>query len=421
MSRPVLSTRLCDVLQVEYPICLAGMGGKWTPPELVAAVSEAGGLGVMGGTGIQVDELRKRIRRVRELTDKPFGVDLLLPVVTGQVETDSQAGQQESEVQAVRRQYPRHADFVDTLMAEFGLDRAEPPPQPRETGIALARSQVDMILEEDVAVFAAALGDPAWVVPKAREKGVTVMGLAGSVRNAQRQVAAGVDIVVAQGAEAGGHTGRIATMPLVPQIVDAASPRPVVAAGGIADGRGIAAALALGADGAWLGTAFLAASECGIHNMQRDSIIRGRSEDFIISRSYTGKTARQYQGPIVQAWAESGLEPLPMPLQGLLMSGFNQAAEKAQRFDLAFNPAGQGAGMVNRSRPAADIMTDLIDETVSVLNEMRDRVTVTATRLNRRHREVTDTPGDTGVGPDDFAPVEIRGQDLSETVIQERR
>ena len=376
MSRPVLRTALCDFLGIEYPICLAGMGGKWTPPELVAAVSEAGGLGVMGGTGTPVEDLRKRIRRVRELTDKPFGVDLLLPVVTGKVETQGGAGSRESEYEAVRRQYPRHAEFVDTLAAEFGLEKVEPPPPPGETGIALARRQVDMILEEDVAVFAAALGDPAWVVPMAREKGVKVMGLAGSVRNAQRQAQAGVDVVVAQGTEAGGHTGRIATLPLVPQIVDTVSPRPVVAAGGIANGRGIAASLALGAEGAWLGTAFLAARECGLHDMQRDSIVRGRSEDFIISRTYTGKTARQYQGPIVQAWEDSGLDTLPMPLQGILMSGFNLAAERANRFDLAFNPAGQAAGMVNESRPAADIMADLIDETISVLNGLNERVTV---------------------------------------------
>ena len=377
MSATVLSTRLCDILEVEYPICLAGMGGRWTPPELVAAVSEAGGLGVMGGTGMEVEALRGRIRRVRELTDKPFGVDLLLPVVTGSVDTGGSREQPESQFEAVRRQYPRHAAFVDTLIDEFGLEKADPP-EPGETGLALARKQVDMILEEDVAVFAAALGDPAWVVPMAREKGVKVMGLVGSVRNAHRQVAAGVDIIVAQGTEAGGHTGRIATMPLVPQVVDAVSPLPVVAAGGIANGRGIAASLALGAEGAWMGTAFLAAKECGIYDAQQETIIRGRSEDFIISRSYTGKTARQYQGPIVQAWENSGLDTLPMPLQGVLMSGFNAAAERSKRYDLVFNPAGQGAGMVNEARPAADIMADLVSETVSVLEGMRERVSVGA-------------------------------------------
>ena len=376
MARPILKTSLCDFLEVEYPICLAGMGGRWTPPELVAAVSNAGGLGVMGGSGIQVDELRERIRKVRSLTDKPFGVDLLLPVVTGSVERDSRQGQQESELDAVRRQYPRHAAFVDTLMAEFGIEEVEPPAPPALTGMALAREQVDMILEEDVDVFAAALGDPGWMAARAREKGVKLMGLAGSVRNAQRQAAAGVDIVVAQGTEAGGHTGRIATMPLVPQIVDAVAPRPVVAAGGIANGRGIAAALALGAEGVWLGTAFLAAKECGIYEPQQQSIIRGRSEDFIISRSYTGKTARQYQGPVVQAWESAGLDPLPMPLQGVLMSAFNQSAEKAERYDLVFNPAGQGAGMVSEARPAAEIMEGLIGETLAVFEGMRERVTV---------------------------------------------
>ena len=375
MSAPVLSTMLCDILEVEYPICLAGMGGRWTPPELVAAVSEAGGLGVMGGTGIEVEELRKRIRRVRELTDKPFGVDLLLPVVTGSVETGGGPNRQESQYEAVRREYPRHAAFVDTLIDEFGLEKADPPEQ-GETGLALARKQVEMILEEDVAVFAAALGDPAWVVPMAREKGVKVMGLVGSVRNAYRQVEAGVDILVAQGTEAGGHTGRIATMPLVPQIVDAVSPRPVVAAGGIANGRGIAASLALGAEGVWMGTAFLAAKECGIYGPQQETIIQGRSEDFIISRSYTGKTARQYQGPVVQAWENSGLDTLPMPLQGVLMSGFNASAEKSKRYDLIFNPAGQGAGMVHAARPAAEIMEGLVEETVGVLEGMRERVTV---------------------------------------------
>ncbi len=376
MPRPVLKTSLCDYLEIEYPICLAGMGGRWTPPELVAAVSNAGGLGVMGGSGIQVDELRQRIRKVRELTDKPFGVDLLLPVVTGSVERESGSGGQESEMDAVRRQYPRHAEFVDSLMAEFGLDAVDPPPPPKEMGIALARSQVDMILEEDVDVFAAALGDPGWMSERAHAKGVKLMGLAGSVRNARRQMAAGVDVIVAQGTEAGGHTGRIATMPLVPQIVDAVSPRPVVAAGGIANGRGIAAALALGAEGVWLGTAFLAAKECGIYPQQQQSIISGRSEDFRISRSYTGKTARQHQGPVVQAWEASGLEPLDMPLQGALMSGFNQAAERAKRHDLIFNPAGQGAGMVSEARPAAEIMEDLIDDTLATLEGMRERVRV---------------------------------------------
>ena len=374
MSRPTLRTRLCEVLGIEYPVCLAGMGGLnggYTPPELAAAVSEAGGLGVMGGAGIAPDELRNRIRRVRELTDKPFGIDLLLPVSTGPLEL--QGG--ESPRDALRREYPKHVAFVDTLIAEFGLEKLEVPRSAPGNELEVARQQVDVILDERVPVFAAGLGDPAWVVPKAREAGTIVMGLAGNVRNAMRQVKADVDIVVAQGTEAGGHTGKIATMPLVPQVVDAVSPLPVVAAGGIANGSGIAAALALGAVGVWMGTAFLAASESRIHDIQRENILEGRSDEFVISRSFSGKTARQYRNPIVRAWETSGLEPLPMPLQGTLMGDLTAAANRAGRHDLTMAPAGQAAGLVAESRPASEIMADLVAETVDVLSGLQEGIT----------------------------------------------
>lgn len=375
MARAALRTDLCDLLGIEYPICLAGMGGiRFTPPELVAAVSEAGGLGVFGATGDEPDELRKRIRRVRELTDKPFGVDLLLPVVTGSLQTDGTPVEPEAIRDTLRREYPRHSEFVESLIGEFALDEHRTRRKLGGGGIALARKQVDVILEEEVPVFAAALGDPAWVVPKAREAGTKVMGLVGNVRNAARQVRAGVDVVVAQGTEAGGHTGRIATMPLVPQIVDAVDPLPVVAAGGIADGRGVAAALALGAQGVWLGTAFLTAAESRIFDSQQRSVLDGRSEDFVISRSYTGKTARQYRNPIVEAWENAGLDPLPMPLQGMLMADLSASAERAGRHDLLFTPAGQGAGLLNESRPAAEIMAELVDDAVSVLDGLHGRI-----------------------------------------------
>ena len=373
MARPTLHTDLCDIFGIEYPICLAGMGGiRFTPPELVAAVSEAGGLGVFGATGDEPEELRKRIRRVRELTDKPFGVDLLLPVVTGSLESDGVQVQPEAIRATLKREYPRHSEFVESLIGEFGLDERKLG----GGGIALARKQVEVILEEKVPVFAAALGDPAWLVPDARDAGTKVMGLVGNVRNAARQVKAGVDVVVAQGTEAGGHTGRIATMPLVPQIVEAVKPLPVVAAGGIATGRGVAAALALGAQGVWLGTAFLTATESQIFDSQQRAVLDGRSEDFVISRSYTGKTARQHRNPIVQAWENAGLDPLPMPLQGMLMSDLSASAEKAGRHDLMFTPAGQASGLLDESRPAADIMASLVDEAVSVIDDLHSRISI---------------------------------------------
>ena len=377
MARPTLHTDLCDIFGIEYPICLAGMGGiRFTPPELVAAVSEAGGLGVFGATGDEPEELRKRIRRVRELTDKPFGVDLLLPVVTGSLESDGVQVQPEAIRATLKREYPRHSEFVESLIGEFGLDEHRTQRKLGGGGIALARKQVEVILEEKVPVFAAALGDPAWLVPDARDAGTKVMGLVGNVRNAARQVKAGVDVVVAQGTEAGGHTGRIAMMPLVPQIVEAVKPLPVVAAGGIATGRGGAAALALGAQGVWLGTAFLTATESQIFDSQQRAVLDGRSEDFVISRSYTGKTARQHRNPIVQAWENAGLDPLPMPLQGMLMSDLSASAEKAGRHDLMFTPAGQASGLLDESRPAADIMASLVDEAVSVLDDLHSRISI---------------------------------------------
>jgi NAD(P)H-dependent flavin oxidoreductase YrpB (nitropropane dioxygenase family) len=370
MEKQVLRTPLCERLGIEYPICLAGMGGRGnaTPPRLVAAVSNAGGLGVIGGSGMSPEEISTRIREVRALTDKPFGVDLLLPARLADSE-DTRAGIREQ----LRREYPKHVAFVRSLMREFDL-----PDDHTEKRTATTRKniqgQVEVVLEEKVPVFAAALGDPSWVVPLAREKGITVFGMAGSVRHAQRQVEAGVDIVVAQGYEAGGHTGRVANFPLIPQVVDAVTPIPVIAAGGIGDGRGVAAALALGAVGAWVGTAFLVAEECLIPERHKEDILRGATEDFVITRSYTGKTARDYKNVVIDAWENSDLDPLPMPLQGALMADFVEAADKGGRPDLIASPAGQIGGMLKDPKPAATIMDELVQGAVEVLQKLQSSV-----------------------------------------------
>ncbi|MFN3974514.1 MAG: NAD(P)H-dependent flavin oxidoreductase [Dehalococcoidia bacterium] len=376
MASLVLHTPLCDLLGIRYPVLLAGMGtlrGRPTPPRLVAAVSNAGGLGVMGATALSPEEIRQRIREVRTLTDKPFGVDLLLPASLAEagpvrITTRSQA------MSWIQQEYPRHYAFVQSLMQELGLPAVEHAhEEPLRT--ERVRQQVQVVLEEKVPVFAAGLGDPAWVVPLAREAGVKVIGLAGSVRNALRQKKAGVDIIVAQGYEAGGHTGRIATFPLVPQVVDAVAPTPVLAAGGIADGRGVAAALALGAQGVWVGTAFLVALESDLYPPMQEAILKASSEDFVVSRSYSGKTARTLKNPITEAWERSGLEPLPMPLQGLLMSDLLEAAERAGRYELLFNAAGQIGGILKERKPAAQIMDDLVRGAIEVLERLPTKVT----------------------------------------------
>ena len=370
MSKSVLHTSLCDDLKIEYPFFLAGMGvkGKATPPELVAAVSEAGGMGILGCSWLDADEVRRRIRAVRSLTEKPFGVDLLLPASMDDTSVPDRA-----EMRArIERDFPKHAAFAKSLIGKFGL-------KPVESKLAamspeFIRRQVDVCLQERIAVFAAGLGDPSWVVPQAKQAGMKVMGLVGNVRNAERQKKAGVDYVIAQGYEAGGHTGTIANFPLIPMVCDAVAPTPVIAAGAIADGRTVAAGLALGAVGVWVGTAFLLAEESNIYPKHQEEIIKGAAEDFIVTRAYTGKTARDYKNDVIKAWDESGLKALPMPLQGVLMDDFIAAAEAADRADLINNPVGQIGGMLTKKRPAKEIMMSMIrgaEETIERLGAMR--------------------------------------------------
>ena len=365
MTKSVLHTSLCDELNIEYPIFLAGMDvkGRATPPELVAAVSEAGGMGILGCSWLDSDEVRRRIRAVRNLTDKPFGVDLLLPA------SMADATPSRVEMRArIERDYPKHAAFVHSLTDKFGLK-----PLVATGGVMspeFIRAQVDVCLEERIPVFAAGLGDPSWVVPLAHQAGMKVMGLVGNVRGAQRQVKAGVDYVIAQGYEAGGHTGKIANFPLIPMVVDAVAPLPVVAAGAIADGRTLVAGLALGAVGVWVGTAFLLAEESNLYPGHQEEIIRGSAEDFVVTRAYTGKTARDFNNAVIQAWETSGLSPLPMPLQVVLMDDFIAAADAAGRSELINNPVGQIGGMLKRRRPAREIMMSMVHEAEGVLDRL---------------------------------------------------
>ena len=369
-----LRTPLCDLLGIEYPIILAGMaaGGQNqetapTPVKLVAAISNAGGLGVMGDNFRNLDELDAAIREVRSLVgDRPFGVDFLLPAVRAEVTSTSK-----HEVYAdIRQEYPRHVAIVDDLIVEHGLERAElSSSEPMTTD--LLNRKIDVILDNKVDVFAAALGDPAFMTERAHAQGMKVIGMAGAVRHAERQRAANVDIITAQGTEAGGHTGNISTMVLIPQIVDAVAPMPVLAAGGIGSGRHLAAALALGAQGVWVGTTFLASEETNIPSEHQQQILGGRSDEFTLSKFHSGKQQRSYHNVVKEAWADSGLDPLEMPLQGILQEPFTQAARTSGRFDLVGNPSGQISGMLDRRRPAGDILRDMVGEAKVTIDGMQ--------------------------------------------------
>jgi nitronate monooxygenase len=380
VARYRLHTKICDILGIEYPIIQAGMGptagggrGAAATAELVAAVSEAGGLGVLGGAGSTPERLREQIRKVRSLTNKPFGVDLLLPSNVATL-PEQRNGDGAADWRA---QIPQeYWDAIATLKRQFGIPdvpRERPAPLPRID----VKEQMEVVFEERVPVFASGLGNPAPYVPRCRELGIKVIALVGNVKNARRVAEGGVDIVVAQGHEAGGHTGRIGTLALVPQVVDAVAPVPVVAAGGIADGRGLVAALALGAHGVWCGTAFLATYEANISELQKERILAATEEDTRVTRLYSGKTMRNITNPLIEAWEALNIKALPMGLQGLLISDLIAGIRQIGREELMMNAAGQIAGLIKTLRPAREVVDAMVDGAAEVLlQDLPGRVTV---------------------------------------------
>ena len=391
MGRPVLHTRLCDILDIEYPIILAGMGGVSTA-ELVAAVSEAGGLGIVGAAAMPADEIERQVRRIRDLTSKPFGVDVLLPsgVATPRPAQEpnhrgNEARRDEGKEKGAgagddRPKRPRdylpapYNQFIDNAEREFGLpqrgeDQAWTAGMSRLGSADFSKRQVDAILELKVPVFAAGLGNPAPYAEAFHAQGAKVIGLVGNVKNARRIADGGTDVVVAQGTEAGGHTGRIGTMALVPQVIDAVAPTAVCAAGGIGDGRGIASALAMGCDGVWIGTAFLVSREATWPDVLKERILAATEEDTRVTRLYSGKTMRNINNPLIEYWESQKLDALPMGMQGIISGEIMSGARQADKLELLMNPAGQIAGMLKAMRPAKDIFDDMVREAAEIMSQ----------------------------------------------------
>ncbi|MGH7932915.1 MAG: NAD(P)H-dependent flavin oxidoreductase [Candidatus Binataceae bacterium] len=359
MPGKLLRTKLCELLDIEYPILLAGMGGASTP-ELAAAVSNAGGLGILGAAACGPDELHEWIRRTRKLTAKPFGIDTLLP------STVPSAGS----AHKFKAELPQsHIDFAKAFKQREHLAEYDPV-KVRGRGMAFSRDffakQIEVILEEKVPVYVAGLGDPGFMVKEAHARGMKVMAIAGAIKHALRFVDSGVDIIVAQGTDGGGHNSRVGTIVLVPQVVDAVSPKPVVAAGGIADGRGLVAALALGAVGVWCGTPFLATPESGIEDFQKAAIVEASSEDTMVTRSVTGKPARLIKNRWSEEFDASGLKPLPMPYQGFIAMPVLESGRQAERKEITPGFAGQAIGMIKKIRPAREIVEQMVAEAIEV-------------------------------------------------------
>lgn len=385
MAKKALRTKLCDMLDIEYPIILAGMGGV-CGPTIVAAVSNAGGLGVLGAAGLNPDQLRDWIEKTRSLTTRPFGVDLLLPKL------DLPPISGKFSISELKAFLPaEELAFVDRLKKEIGIPDVEVPPLEVDSDFVLgAKKQIDVILEEQVPVFASGLGSPESIIPRAHARGMKVVGLVGNVRNARRVANSGADIIVAQGHEAGGHTGRIGTLALVPQVVDAVHPLPVVAAGGVGDGRGLVASLAMGACGVWVGTAFLLAHEACIDSPRdwvtnlgvdpydleqweidhwKDRIIAATEEDTRVTRIYTGKTGRFISNKFIEAWERAGGKTLPMPLQTLLICEAELGLRKGRMTDYISEFGGQIAGMLKERKSAKQIVDEMVEGAISILKE----------------------------------------------------
>jgi nitronate monooxygenase len=372
MGKRVLRTKLCEMLGIEYPILSAGMGptligeSAGAPVELVVAVSEAGGLGVLGGAGFTVDELQEAIREIKAQTDKPFGVDLLLPKHLdfggmGMKEID------ELPLSKVLEKFPKsHMDWFNHIKKEMQLPDVEIMIRMNTTTMR-PKESIQVCIAEKVPLFCAGLGNPGFMVADAHAAGMKVLGITGNAKNARRMAESGIDLLVAQGHEGGGHTGRIGTMVLLPAAIDAAQPVPVLAAGGIGDGRGIAAALAMGCIGVWVGTRFLATNEGGALDINKQKIVESSDEGTRVSRAYTGKTLRASYNRFHDIWDASKLKPLPFPTQVLLSSALLASFIEANKNAYVGGLAGQVSALINEIKPARQVIEEMVEETVDIL------------------------------------------------------
>ncbi|WP_064439420.1 NAD(P)H-dependent flavin oxidoreductase [Hoyosella altamirensis] len=355
-----MHTQLCELFGIDYPIV------AFTPSEHVAAaVTRAGGLGVLGCVRFnEASALDETLDWMDANTDgKPYGVDVVMP---SKIPEEGTQGELSSHIP------PEHREFVARTLRELGVP--ETTANDDVGGVlgwlhSIARSHVDVSLKHRVSLIANALGSPpSDVIEQAHAHGVKVAALAGKAAHARSHVDNGVDIVVAQGYEAGGHTGEIASMVLLPEVVDIVGQDvPVLAAGGVGSGRQIAAALALGASGVWMGSYWLTTTEYleSMNNSgtMQEALVAATSSDTVRSRIYSGKPARLLKTRWTDAWQQPGApKPLPMPLQNLLVSEAHQRIAASHDPTVVAMPVGQIVGRMNAVRPVADLMSELVSE-----------------------------------------------------------
>ena len=373
MGKRIFRTKLCDLLGIDYPILSAGMGpsliGEKTgaPVELVVAVSEAGGLGVLGAAGFTVEDMQGHIREIKKQTDKPFGVDLLLPsMIVEAGDQPFEKGASYPLADIIKTLPETHLEFIFKVQKEMLLPELASRYHAGST-VTRPHAAVRVCIEEKVPLFCSGLGNPGFMVADAHRAGMKVLGISGNTKNARRIAQSGADLVVAQGHEGGGHTGRIGSMALWPQAVDAVAPTPLLAAGGIGDGRGVAAALVCGCAGVWVGTRFLASEEGGALPIQKETIVEATDEDTRRSYLYTGKTSRTIYNQMHDLWENSGLDPLPFPQQSLFASALAEMFNKAEKKEFMGPFSGQVSGLIKEIKPAAAIVEEMVEDAADIL------------------------------------------------------
>lgn len=366
---------LTEMFDIEYPIFAFSHCR-----DVVAAVTNAGGMGVLGALAFSPEELEQELVWIDEhVNGRPYGVDVVMPVKT--VDRD-QGIDDVSDIGAQLRGMisQEHWDYVDKILADHGVIANDTE---LESGAGLGAGvlgwtaatgapQIQIALQHPIALLASALGPPPKAaIDQAHEQGVKVAALIGRVEQAVRDVEQGVDIIIAQGYEAGGHTGEVATMVLLPDVVDAVGPVPVLGAGGIGSGRQMAAAMALGAAGVWTGSIWLTVAENGSSTVVTEKLLAATSGDTVRSRAYTGKPARQLRTAWTDAWEAPGSPgTLPMPLQFILNSYASAKMGQNPPRELVGMPVGQIVSRMNQVRTTKQVIVDMVSEYVDVTQKL---------------------------------------------------
>jgi NAD(P)H-dependent flavin oxidoreductase YrpB (nitropropane dioxygenase family) len=370
-----MKNRMCDMFGIEVPIFAFSHCR-----DVVAAVSNAGGLGVLGALYFTPDELELELRWLDEhCNGKPYGVDIVMPMSSAAKQMEAADIDPSNLEGELEKMIPKeHRDFVERILEEHDV-----PPLPADAPHARkligwtdsgARGHVEVSFDHPIALMVNALGPMAKdIVEMCHEKGVKTAALVGRTDQALHQIEQGVDIIVAQGHEAGGHTGDVGSIVLWPEVVDAVAPHPVLAAGGIGTGRQVAAALALGCDGVWTGSIWLTTAEADTQPAWMELLLKAGTRDTVRSRALTGKPARQLRTGWTEAWDDpKNPDPLPMPLQFLLQAEARQRIGRAGKTELEVVPVGEIVGRMDRVRPVKDVMYELVDGLIDAGQHLND-------------------------------------------------